>query len=214
MNEEFVCVFDIETQCLFGDIVASSRDEQAHKMPISCASTLCIPSNLVLEKDSTAEELIERGELKTFWRDGGPGDDMTGLVELLNRAELIVGYNLFGFDYKVLSKHRIDADDPARWRNKTLDVFCRVRDHTQQWPKLDNLLFLNRIPCKLGDGKLAVKLWNEGRREELSSYCEGDVVATARLALLKELLFCHSSPPLSNALFGAASALAAVRHAA
>jgi len=212
MNEPFVCIFDIETQCLFEDIVACSRDEQSQRMPISCASTLCIASNLILDDKSTAEECIERGVLKTFWRDGAAGQDMTALVALLNRAEMIVGYNLFGFDYKVLAKHRVDADDPARWRDKTLDVFCRVRDHAKQWPKLDNLLFLNKIPAKLGDGKLAVILWREGRREELGAYCEGDVLATARLALLRELRFAPDAPPLPNGLFGAAAALAGFRH--
>lgn len=213
MDEPFVCVFDLETQCLFGDVVASTRDEQARKMPISCASTLCMPSSLVLNPQTPADESIARGVLKTFWRDGPAGGDMTALVKLLNQAEMIVGYNLFGFDYKVLAKHRVDPDDPTCWRDKTLDVFCRARDHSKQWPKLDNLLFLNNVPAKLGDGKLAVQLWNEGRREELGSYCEGDVIATARLALLRELRFAPEAPPLPNALFGASSALAALRHA-
>jgi hypothetical protein len=209
--EEFVIFFDIETQCLFGDVVASSRDEQAQKMPISCASCLSIPSDLLLG-ESSADEILERGVMTTFWRDGSVGNDMKTLVELLNRAEMIVGYNLFGFDYKVLAKHRVDPDDPTRWRDKTHDLFCRVRDHTKQWPKLDSLLALNNVPAKLGDGILAVKLWNEGKREELRTYCEGDVLATARLALLSELKFAPDAPPLPRALFGAAGALAALRH--
>ena len=94
---------------------------------------------------------------------------------------------------------------------KSVDPFARIRDVTGVWYKLDALLKANALPVKTACGLEAIKFWNDGERDKLQTYCEGDVRASARLFALRELLLPSSGSKLPNYLFGLQSAISAKR---
>ena len=212
-NDAFVAIFDIETQEAIRSVPGATRDEKVTRLQVSCASVLCLPSEFVLDP-AQAERAIELGTMQTFWRDGDTHRDMRALVRLLDKAEMIVGFNLVGFDWIVMKKYYHNRPLYERHRAKTHDVFSRVRDATGVWYKLDRLLALNGLGMKTADGLEAIRMWEEGRRDELQDYCESDVRQCARLALRGTLdVDAADGMPLDNHNFGIAAALTALRFA-
>lgn len=206
---EYVAIFDIETQSAIRRMPGSTRIDQIAMLQVSCASVLCVKSNLALDPNR-AEEAIESGVMRTFWRDEDGATAISKMIELLDRAELIVCYNGLGFDFPTIRKHYISAEQYAAHLNKTHDIFTRIREVLGQWPKLDALLKLNDLELKTANGLEAIKMWEEGRRDELQTYCECDVRQCARLVLLATIRV-PGGGAVSNHIGGIASALASVR---
>lgn len=205
----YVAVFDIETQNKIQDMVGRFREDKIKRLEISCASIVTIPSELCLDP-SDRERAMELSTTKTYWCDGKGMDSMDAMCSALKRAELVVGYNLAGFDWLSAKKYFASQDDFKACCEKTLDVFSRIRDATGTWYKLDNLLKLNGLETKTADGLQAIVWWAEGERGLLKTYCEVDTQQCARLALISELEL-GAGRRLSNYNFGVASALAALR---
>jgi hypothetical protein len=206
----YVAVFDTETQSAIRRLPGSTRLEQLQFMQISCASVFCIRSDLALDP-SRGEEAVETGIMRTFWRDHDGATSVRAMLSLLDGAELIVGYNLFGFDFPVIKKYYSDESMYNAHLNKTHDIFTRCRELLGSWPKLDKLLEVNGLDMKTANGLEAIKMWEDGRREELQIYCEGDVRQAARLGLLSVVRAPDSKLEFHNCVTGIASALAAVR---
>jgi DEAD/DEAH box helicase domain-containing protein len=149
--------------------------------------------------------------MKTFWRDNDSTMSIASMIALLEGAELIVCYNGFGFDFPVIKKHYRSTEQYNAHLNKTHDIFTRVREVLGYWPKLDALLKSNNLELKTADGLEAIKMWEEGRRDELQAYCEADVRQCTRLALLPAICVPEGGS-VSNHIGGIASALVSVRH--
>lgn len=96
---------------------------------------------------------------------------------ILENADLIVGYNIKKFDYKILSSYY--KGNP--WRLPTLDLFEIVKNHLGFALPLDTLAQATLGVGKSGTGRQAVQLFQEGRMEELKSYCLDDVKITRDL---------------------------------
>lgn len=208
-GQPYVAVFDLETQDAIASVLGSSRDEKVGRLQVSCGSVLCLPSEFVASP-LQAERAMELSVMRTFWRDGERRNNMSALIRLLEGAELIVGYNLVGFDWIVMRKYYDDYTMYERHRARTHDLFSRVRDATGVWFKLDRLLELNGFGLKTADGLQAIKMWADGRRAELQHYCECDVRQCARLGLLTTLnVGAVGGVPLDNYVFGIAAALVA-----
>lgn len=174
---------------------------------------------LVLDTDCLFSVLsnglaLDSAKRITCWRDVAPTKGASPFKELLDafdRADLIVGYNSLDFDLPLLHKH-YGSKGSRRYlehRLKSLDVFSRIRAVTNQWPKLEELLTANQLGGKSGDGAQAIKLWEEGRRDELQQYCMQDVLRTAELALLPKLRFGNAWIP--NHVYGIGPAYKALR---
>lgn len=206
----YVAIFDIETQNAIRSMPGSTRLDQIAMLQLSCASVLCLKSELALDP-SRGGEAIESGVMRTFWRDGDGATAISRMIELLDGAELIVCYNGLGFDFPVIRKHYRSAEQYAAQLNKTHDIFTRIREVLGQWPKLDALLKVNDLELKTANGLEAIKMWDEGRREELQTYCECDVRQCARLVLLPTIRV-PGGGVVSNHVGGIASALVSVRH--
>ena len=163
MQEDYVVVFDTETQNSFADVIGNKK-QKLQKLHVSVAAALCIPTRLCIGQTS-AEEAIKSAIVHTFWTKNEK--DMTKMISLLHGATLVIGFNLYEFDYPVIRKYDTDdiLDDICV---KTLDVFSRVRDVTGVWYKLDALLEANNIPCKTSDGLQAIAMYQEGRLDELN----------------------------------------------
>jgi len=208
----YVCVFDLETAERIDQMAGIFREDKIKKLTITCGSVLCIPSELCLDP-SDSERALEASRMRTFWVDQTGASGLQAMVEFMCAAELVIGFNSNGFDFPVLEKYVVSTAAFQRCREKSLDLFTRIRDVTSTYFKLDTLLILNEIEQKVGDGLLAIKMWHDGDRAGLKRYCEQDVRSLARLALLPTLSLLEGRK-VPNHVFGVASALASVRRSA
>jgi hypothetical protein len=208
-------VFDVESDVLFQKCAGADRNQKLKVMQATVACAFVLDSELCLSA-ADAQQALAQAEKRHFWADQQEHgqDAFEPLLRLFDDAECIVAYNGLDFDLPLMRKHygcRPGASDRYfSHRFKTHDPFATLRSHTELWPKLDTLLAANELQAKLGDGKQAVTMWNQGRRDELQRYCYADVAALAALCL-KPHLHMPGVGRLPNRLFGIASALAAVR---
>ena len=192
-----VVVFDCETDSL------PTKEFGFRYTECTCACALAFEMSTIGASDNT-QTLLDSGVSITCWRDviepgrRGPFDQ---LFDAFDAAHLVVGFNCLSFDFPVLKKYYNCRDGAATryWshRIKTLDVFCRLRDVLDTWPKLSDLLRENGLGSKLTTGDNAIVMWEAQRRVELEDYCRVDVRKTAELALLPVVSFKHLLIPAS-----------------
>lgn len=96
----------------------------------------------------------------------------------LSEADLVVGYNLFGFDYAVLQRY---TKDVVLKELPSCDMMVRLQKRLGFRPKLDSVATATLQVGKSADGLQAVRWWREGRVEEIFMYCEQDVDVTRRV---------------------------------
>lgn len=99
------------------------------------------------------------------------------LCQRLGQAELIVGFNLKKFDYRVLQPYT----DINLNRLPTLDILEEIQGVLGHKLSLGHLAEKTLQAGKTGDGLMALRLFQEGRLTELVDYCRKDVELTARL---------------------------------
>lgn len=97
------------------------------------------------------------------------------LAEELRRADLVVGYNIAGFDYEVLAGHH-PFFDPAQVR--TLDLLWDVQKVVPHRLSLDAIATATLGIEKTGDGLQALRWFREGKLMEIAEYCCYDVKIT------------------------------------
>jgi len=130
--------------------------QKAERMEVSC----------VVVYDSALDDCI------TFL-----AEDMEELVFLLKQADLVVGFNILRFDYRVLKGYT--AFDFASL--PTLDLLVRVQDRLGYRLSLNHLGQETLGAEKSADGLLALKWWKEGKIREIIAYCRQDVLLTRDL---------------------------------
>ncbi len=96
----------------------------------------------------------------------------------LSRADLVVGYNLYGFDYLVLQQYTQEVELPQL---PTLDMMVELQKLLGFRLKLDAIAAATLKTSKSADGLQAVRWWRENRIEELFDYCQQDVEVTRRV---------------------------------
>jgi len=148
-----VLVFDLETQRSFQDV--GGRD-QMHRLGMSVGVVYSFADD---EFHAFREERV---------------DD---LIALLRGAELVVGFNLLGFDYKVLEGYR-----QLRWDSiPTLDIMVDLHQRLGFRPKLDSVVQATLGAAKSADGLQALAWFREGRFDLIEEYCIDDVRLTRDL---------------------------------
>ena len=85
-------------------------------------------------------------------------DGMDELVQMLLEADLVVGYNHIGFDYKVLQGYTI-IDMESQTVN--LDMMLSVQEIIGKRLKLDSIAEATLGMTKTADGLEALKWWKE-----------------------------------------------------
>lgn len=100
------------------------------------------------------------------------------LAQELSRADLVVGYNLYGFDYRVLQQYTTDV---TLAQLPTVDMMREIQKVLGYRLKLDSIATATLKIGKSADGLQAVQWWREGKIEELFAYCEQDVEVTRRV---------------------------------
>jgi DEAD/DEAH box helicase domain-containing protein len=99
------------------------------------------------------------------------------LLPLLDRARLIIGFNIRRFDYPVLAPYLPVALD----RLPTLDLMEEVTKTLGHRVSLDSLASATLGTGKTGDGLQAIRLFRAGEIQKLSDYCLADVRLTRDL---------------------------------
>jgi len=143
-----IVIYDIETKDTFAEV--GSRDPK--KLHISCIGAYFYAENKLVG--------YKEDELPLFWR-------------RLEQCDLIVGFNNHGFDDIVCS-----AYFPEIMKLPSLDLLERIHASLGFRIKLDNVAQATLGYGKSGDGLQAVKLYAEGKIEELLAYCLQDVKVT------------------------------------
>ena len=117
------------------------------------------------------------------------GEDFSPLLDVLDRAKYIYTFNGIDFDFPRLAK--TCGRDMAPWLKKTVDPLFMMKGVLGfgACMKLDNLLIANGFECKSGSGLEAVRLWKEGNRTALSSYCMDDARLTYELCAVPSILW-------------------------
>lgn len=146
-----IVYFDLETQRTANDV---GGWDKKHEMGMSVGVTY-----------STAD-----GKYEIF-----PEKRAGDLVARLQRADLVVGYNILSFDYAVLMAYTI-LDLPHHL--KTLDLLVEVEKVTGHRLKLEDIAQGTFGVGKIAEGLDAIRWWREGRLMDIAEYCCFDVKVT------------------------------------
>ena len=105
-------------------------------------------------------------------------DQVQELIDELFSADLVVGFNVIGFDYQVLS-HYTDKDF------STVPTIDMARDFTASVGHRIKLDYLAQGSLKdvkkSADGLAALRWFKEGEIEKIRMYCEDDVDVTRQI---------------------------------
>jgi len=148
-------VLDIETQRSFEEVGGWHR---ADLMGLSCA----------VFYDSRADAFFEYLE-----------QDVPALLERLGGVQLVVGFNIKRFDFRVLGGY-------TGFDFSTLpccDILEEVHNYLGYRLSLDHLAAATLGARKSADGLQALRWWKEGKIEQIKAYCRKDVALTRDLYL-------------------------------
>ena len=144
---------DLETCCSAADVGGWG---QCHRMGVSLA--------VLGESNPPRMDAYREGDLER-------------LAQRLQELDLVVGFNVKRFDYRVLQPYT--SIDLAAL--PTLDILEEIQKNLGHRLSLGHLAEKTLGEAKTGDGLLALELYAAGNWEELESYCRQDVVLTKRL---------------------------------
>jgi len=148
-------VFDIETQLSAQEVGGWHR---ADLMRVSCVV-------LYDSKDGVFHEYLE--------------DKVDALITHLQTLDLVIGFNVKRFDYRVLSGYT-DIDFGTL---PTLDLLEAVQTRLGFRLSLDHLAKETLGTPKSADGLQALRWWRQGKIREIVDYCKKDVEITRDLYL-------------------------------
>ena len=145
-------VFDLETQNTFADV--ESNDPKDLSISVGCAY------------DSLTNEYttVVIDELQTLW-------------PIIEKADVLVGYNSDHFDIPLLNKYY--PGDLTKM--KSIDIMASIRESLGRRLKLDSVAQATIGAKKAGNGLMAIKWWREGDIASIKKYCKQDVKVTKEI---------------------------------
>lgn len=145
-------VFDLETQNIFTDV--ESNDPAA--LDISVGS--------FYDQGTDSYTTVTVDELEQAW-------------PIIERADVLVGYNSNHFDIPLLNKYYPgDLRDIA-----SIDLLEEIRLSLGRRLRLDSVAEATVGARKSAHGLQAVRWWREGKIKEVKKYCEQDVRVTKQV---------------------------------
>lgn len=111
----------------------------------------------------------EAGEMRSFFE-----KDLPDLFTLLETAEMVIGFNIDGFDMPALAPYY--GGDISTI--PTLDILDRIKNSAGHRVKLDTVAQATLGVGKSGDGLDAIKYYRQGNFAALEKYCLQDVAVT------------------------------------
>jgi DEAD/DEAH box helicase domain-containing protein len=154
-SETRFCIFDIETQRSAQEVGGWHR---ADLMKMSCAVLY----------DSKKDQYFEFLD-----------DQVDQLIEHFKKCDLVVGFNVKRFDFRVLAGY----SDFNFEKLPTLDILEDVHNRLGYRLSLDHLAKVTLGKKKTADGLQALRWWKQGRIREIIDYCKKDVEITKDLFL-------------------------------
>lgn len=112
------------------------------------------------------------GEMQSYFE-----KDLPKLFELLERADVVIGFNVDGFDMQTFTSY-YQGDITAI---PTLDLMLRIKDSVGHRISLDAAAQETLGIGKTGDGLDAIKYYERQQWDELEKYCLQDVKVTRDL---------------------------------
>ncbi len=112
------------------------------------------------------------GEMKSFFE-----EDLSELFPLLEKADVLIGYNIQGFDLPALAPY-YTGDAEAF---PSLDLMDRIKDSFGHRIKLDSVAKETLGAGKIGSGLDAIKYYQQQQFKKLEKYCLQDVRVTRDL---------------------------------
>jgi DEAD/DEAH box helicase domain-containing protein len=159
--------FDLETQWLFQEI-EPRWEQMSWREKTEIRDTLSKKLRLAV-----AGLMDHEGNVKFFT------EENTGeLFNALESVDLIVGHNLFGFDYIVLSPYHSSVDVVEKFQEKTFDTLQELEKVTGNWTALNDLGWLNLGIHKSEDTKKIPKMWRDGKYDKVKEYLRTDLEIT------------------------------------
>lgn len=144
--------FDCETKNIFTDVGSSDPANLD-------LSVVCIHDSATDKYSSFFQE-----ELKNLW-------------PILEKADLLIGYNSDHFDIPLLNKYY--SGDLAKI--KSLDLMKEIKNSLGRRIKLDTIAEATLGRNKSGHGLEATTWWKQGKKEEVKNYCLDDVKITKEI---------------------------------
>ncbi len=111
----------------------------------------------------------ETDEFKSFLK-----PELPDLWPILERADMIIGYNSDHFDLPILNKYY--TGDLSKIRS--LDLLKEVKNVLGRRLRLDSIAEATLGKKKSGNGLEAVQWWKEGKVDKVRQYCIDDVRIT------------------------------------
>ncbi|MFH1620899.1 MAG: ribonuclease H-like domain-containing protein [Patescibacteria group bacterium] len=100
--------------------------------------------------------------------------DLPKLWPRLERADRVIGYNLFGFDYPCLQTYYTGDFRKI----PTVDIMLEIEKRIGFRVKLDDVAHATLGMGKSGHGLMAVEFWKKQELDKLRDYCLQDVRVT------------------------------------
>jgi len=114
----------------------------------------------------------ETGEYSSYLK-----EELPTLWGILERADILVGYNSDHFDIPILNRYY--SGDLTKI--KSVDLLKEVRNVLGRRLRLDNIAEATLGRNKTADGMQAVTWWDEGKIDLVRQYCIEDVKITREL---------------------------------
>ncbi len=146
-------ILDVETKQIFDDVGGYFPEKLGVSFVGVCAR----------------ESRFDQGEMLSFFE-----EDLPKLFPLLEKADVVVGFNIDGFDMPTLNPYY--TGDIGRIA--TLDVMDRIKKACGHRIGLDAVAKETLGVGKSGDGLDAIKYYKSGNYEALEKYCLQDVAVT------------------------------------
>jgi len=147
-----ILVIDLETRESFAEI--GSRNPE--KLRLSLLGAYFYPKKKYFS--------FRENELMNFW-------------PILDRAKLLIGHNILGFDLPVLKKY-FNRDFSNK---KVFDIMYEAEEKIGFKLKLNDIAKATLGEEKSGDGLQAIELFREGNWKKLKDYCLRDVRLTKEI---------------------------------
>ncbi len=116
------------------------------------------------------ENFNQKGQMLGFFE-----DKMNEVVQLMQQADVLVGFNILGFDLPAISPY---APLVKLASLPTLDLMARIKDSAGHRIGLDSVAKDTLGIGKTGDGLDAIKYFQNREFDKLRDYCLHDVEVT------------------------------------